>query len=45
MGRKNVEENPNTLDNIENTMITLLISILGLVGSILCFNNKNKVRN
>ena len=42
---KNVEENPNTLDNIENTMITLLISILGLVGSILCFNNKNKVRN
>ena len=42
---KNVEENPNTLDNIENTMITLLISILGLVGSILCFKNKNKVRN
>ena len=42
---KNIEENPNTLDNIENTMITLLISILGLVGTILCFNNKNKVRN
>ncbi len=42
---KTVEENPNTLDNIENTMITLVISILGLVGSILYFNNKNKVRN
>ena len=42
---KNTEENPNTLDNIESTMITLVISILGLVGSILCFNNKNKVRN
>lgn len=42
---KNVEENPNTLDNIESTMITLVISILGLIVSILCFNNKNKVRN
>ena len=42
---KNVEENPNTLDNIENTIITLVISILGLVVTILCFNYKNKVRN
>ena len=42
---KNVEENPNTLDNLGNTIITLVISILGLVGSILYFNNKNKVRN
>lgn len=42
---KNVEENPNTLDNIEKIVVSLIISILGLVGSILCFNNKNKVRN
>lgn len=42
---KNVEENPNTLDNLGNTIITLVISILGLVGSILCFDYKNKVRN
>ena len=42
---KNVEENPNTLDNIEKIVVSLIISILGLVGTILCFNNKNKVRN
>lgn len=42
---KNVEENPNTLDNIEKIVVTLVISILGLVGSILYFNNKNKIRN
>lgn len=42
---QNTEENPNTLDNIGNTIITLVISTFGLIGSVLYFNNKNKVRN
>ena len=36
------EENPNTLDTIEKTIVTLIISFLGLVSSVIYFKKKNK---
>ena len=41
----NKVENPNTLDSIGKSIITLIISIFCVVCSVLYFNNKNKARN
>ena len=40
---QNKVENPNTLDNIEKTVVTLMLSFMMLLSSIIYF--KNKIRN
>lgn len=39
-----VEENPNTLDSIGKTIITVIISFIALIGAVFYFKKRNKVR-